>query len=154
MKHYAHRIRILAIALLGLVPFDSTWSAATSAVISGPITITDRGLVRGIATETTFVFRGIPYAAPPVRELRWQPPQPAALWRGVRDATRNSKITAHSRLRRSELKARRKTACTSTFTRHSRISKTSFRYCDLSWCTSMEVASSWEKATTTIRLDS
>lgn len=31
------------------------------------------------------VFRGIPYALPPVGELRWKPPQPAAPWDGVRD---------------------------------------------------------------------
>lgn len=34
------------------------------------------------------VFRGIPFAAPPVGSLRWRPPQPAARWAGVRDATR------------------------------------------------------------------
>ncbi|WP_242538596.1 carboxylesterase/lipase family protein [Trinickia acidisoli] len=32
-------------------------------------------------------FRGIPYAAAPIGELRWKPPQPAAAWGGVRQAT-------------------------------------------------------------------
>jgi para-nitrobenzyl esterase len=34
------------------------------------------------------IFRGIPYAAPPVGNLRWRPPQRAASWSGVRDATK------------------------------------------------------------------
>jgi len=33
------------------------------------------------------VYRGIPYAAPPVGDLRWKAPQPAASWKGVRQAT-------------------------------------------------------------------
>lgn len=32
------------------------------------------------------VFRGIPFSAPPVDELRWRPPEPAAAWSGVREA--------------------------------------------------------------------
>jgi para-nitrobenzyl esterase len=32
-------------------------------------------------------FMGVPFAAPPVRALRWKPPQPVASWTGVRDAT-------------------------------------------------------------------
>ncbi len=50
---------------------------------------TDRGKVRGklSADGQVRVFLGIPYAAPPVGELRWQPPQAAQKWHGVRDAT-------------------------------------------------------------------
>ena len=44
------------------------------------------GRVRGFADRGTHAFRGIPYAAPPVGELRWQPPQPVEPWDGVRDA--------------------------------------------------------------------
>ena len=37
--------------------------------------------------EDIRVYRGIPFAAPPVGDLRWRPPQPAEPWDGVRDAT-------------------------------------------------------------------
>jgi para-nitrobenzyl esterase len=50
--------------------------------------VTEQGLLRGTATDTTVVFRGIPYAAAPVGNLRWRPPQAPARHRGVRDATR------------------------------------------------------------------
>src|SRR6202042_1902086 len=45
------------------------------------------GAVRGVANGAVDEFLGLPYAAPPVGALRWQPPQPAASWAGVRDAT-------------------------------------------------------------------
>ncbi|MEJ2146618.1 MAG: carboxylesterase family protein [Acidobacteriota bacterium] len=50
---------------------------------------TENGLVEGITLPSGIhAFRGIPYAAPPVRELRWQPPQPVEDWEGVRPADR------------------------------------------------------------------
>src|SRR5580704_15877360 len=49
---------------------------------------TDKGKVEGALTADGKVvaFKGIPFAAPPVGDLRWQPPQPAAKWKGVRAA--------------------------------------------------------------------
>lgn len=47
------------------------------------------GIVEGVPDgEGIHVFRGIPYAAPPVRDLRWRPPQPVEPWEGVRPADR------------------------------------------------------------------
>jgi para-nitrobenzyl esterase len=46
---------------------------------------TDSGLVAGSGT-TVRAYKGIPYAAPPVGDLRWKPPQPVKPWNGVRVA--------------------------------------------------------------------
>lgn len=50
---------------------------------------TERGNVHGktINLGKVRAFLGLPYAAPPVGDLRWRPPQPPAKWMGVRDAT-------------------------------------------------------------------
>ena len=50
----------------------------------------DTGLVQGVQLDDESglrVYRGIPYAAPPVGKLRWRPPQPPVSWDGVRSAT-------------------------------------------------------------------
>src|SRR5499425_1279890 len=52
-----------------------------------PVVATDLGPVRGVATGTMQEFLGIPYAAAPVGDLRWRPPQEHARWNGVRNAT-------------------------------------------------------------------
>ena len=48
--------------------------------------MTEYGLVQGVAETDLTVYRGIPFAAPPVGDLRWRAPQPAARWAGVRPA--------------------------------------------------------------------
>lgn len=54
----------------------------------GDLVTTASGPVRGVVGGTTRVFSGIPYAAPPVGPLRWQPPRPAASWSQPRDASK------------------------------------------------------------------
>ena len=50
---------------------------------------TDAGLVKGTtsADGRIRIFKGIPYAAPPVGDFRWKEPRPPAAWEGTRDAT-------------------------------------------------------------------
>ncbi|MFC1900346.1 carboxylesterase/lipase family protein [Chloroflexota bacterium] len=48
------------------------------------------GIVLGESCSEIYVFRGIPYASPPVNELRWRPPDPMTPWRGVRECTNYS----------------------------------------------------------------
>ncbi|OQB32345.1 MAG: Para-nitrobenzyl esterase [Bacteroidetes bacterium ADurb.Bin174] len=54
--------------------------------INGPVIKTSSGQVRGEFVGNESVFKGIPFAAPPVGEFRWRPPQPVIPWEGVRDA--------------------------------------------------------------------
>lgn len=59
------------------------------AQIAPPHVRVAQGELEGTATGMgPFVFKGIPYAAPPVGDLRWKDPQPPAAWSGVRDATK------------------------------------------------------------------
>ena len=62
-------------------------SAIAVAAIDQPVKL-DTGSVSGMPGKNAEVrvFKGIPYAAPPVGDLRWKPPQPAAKWDGVRAA--------------------------------------------------------------------
>jgi len=85
------RLGAAAIAFSALVAgaLAATASAAPAAPRSPGarlIVTTTGGTLRGTTAGPADEFLGIPYAAPPVGPLRWQPPQPAAAWTGIRDA--------------------------------------------------------------------
>jgi para-nitrobenzyl esterase len=59
-----------------------------AAVLQPPAAVVkiDTGELQGAVADGVIAFKGIPFAAPPVGELRWRPPQPVANWTGVRGA--------------------------------------------------------------------
>jgi para-nitrobenzyl esterase len=76
---------IAAVCSLSMLTAGSAHAGSaenTAAVITTPA-----GALRGVEHGVVDVYQGIPYAAPPVGDLRWRAPQPAASWTGIRDAT-------------------------------------------------------------------
>ncbi len=68
----------------------SSLQSDLAAAFADPVEI-DTGFVSGTVLgdvgDEVRIYRGIPYAAPPVGDLRWKPPQPAAPWSGIRECT-------------------------------------------------------------------
>ena len=58
-----------------------------------PITQTTAGRLQGALEDGLAVFRGVPFAAPPIGDLRFRAPQPHPGWDGVRDATESGPIS-------------------------------------------------------------
>lgn len=58
---------------------------------------TRQGVARGVTLAGVEAWRGLPYAAAPVGDLRWRSPRPAAAWEGVRDAARFGPVAWQSR---------------------------------------------------------
>jgi para-nitrobenzyl esterase len=58
----------------------------TDAASAADRVTTSNGVVEGAAAPSGVrIFKGIPFAAPPVGDLRWKPPQPAKPWDGVKE---------------------------------------------------------------------
>lgn len=85
MRSVIPRMLVVAASLIVLTAVTSPVPASAGL---GSLTVsTDKGVVAGAEADGVDRFLGIPYAAPPVDGLRWQPPAPAAGWSGVRSAT-------------------------------------------------------------------
>ncbi len=80
MKHQIVGKAFILVLLLSM-------SMASLAASSAPQVKTRAGVIEGKVEGAAHAFLGIPYAAPPVGELRWKPPAPAAKWSGIRKAT-------------------------------------------------------------------
>jgi para-nitrobenzyl esterase len=77
-------LRLLA---AGLAAAAAMAAVAAPAYAQDPALVeTDDGWLRGTVGDRTREFQGIPYAAPPVGELRWAATEPVEPWEGVREA--------------------------------------------------------------------
>ena len=68
--------------MLAIVIAAAPWMS----VAAGTTAKVEQGALQGTKEDGLTVYRGIPFAAPPVGDLRWRAPQPAAQWDGVRPA--------------------------------------------------------------------
>jgi len=83
----------LRFALLALVGSAGFISASLAQIVEQPVpgdpVVTDGGRLAGkLLPSGVRVYFGVPFAAPPVRELRWREPQPVKPWQGVFNADR------------------------------------------------------------------
>ncbi len=62
------------------------FSCANTAIASIESAAVTGGIIKGRIVDGIGIFRGIPFAAPPVGDLRWQVPKPVVAWQGIRDA--------------------------------------------------------------------
>ena len=73
--------RLLLCSLAGLAVIGCTAAPETPGMVR-----VDSGELQGVVEDGVVSYKGIPFAAPPVGDLRWRPPQPVEPWTGVRQA--------------------------------------------------------------------
>src|SRR5277367_3460219 len=75
---------LIGVLLLVILPATSAVTLAQNP--KTPKTPTDSGSISGVSEGGLTVYKGIPFAAPPVGDLRWRPPVHVAPWTGTRKA--------------------------------------------------------------------
>jgi len=78
-----HRRKALAASVATLL---LTLGATQAQAQTGPVATTTLGQVQGVTTNGVTAWKGIPFAAPPIGDLRWRAPQLPRAWSGVRPA--------------------------------------------------------------------
>eukprot|EP01036_Dinobryon_divergens_P006605 gene6605-8771_t len=76
------RSRHTAVALLGVI---AAAASIVPALAQSPEVSINQGILIGSQDGNVSSFLGIPYAAPPIDQLRWQPPAQAPSWSKLRD---------------------------------------------------------------------
>ena len=77
------RLALLSLPLILLVG---------TSLLADDVVVVEGGKVSGVASNGVRSFKGIPYAAPPVGDLRWRAPQPVVPWQGIKNCDQFSSI--------------------------------------------------------------
>ena len=86
----AHARILLSLAILAV------FAAVAVQAASEPEVKIDTGKLKGKSDGTITAFLGIPFATPPVGDLRWKPPAPVK-WNGTREATSSARAACKAR---------------------------------------------------------
>jgi len=81
--HGAARLGVWVSALFAIALLPACGAQGVADPLNVSVT---GGQVRGVETGEVITWKGIPFAAPPVGELRWRPPQPVPAWQGILNA--------------------------------------------------------------------
>ncbi|MCF0187131.1 MAG: carboxylesterase family protein, partial [Bacteroidaceae bacterium] len=91
-------MKIFQTMVLATLALTACTSGQKPEEIENPILSIEGGQVQGVICDSTdvIVYKGVPFAAPPVGELRWKKPQPVVAWEGVLQANdfRNASVQA------------------------------------------------------------
>jgi para-nitrobenzyl esterase len=81
------KLTLLGLCFLTTIVQRSVAQSQPASAAATTVVRVDTGQLQGVVDDGVVSYKGVPFAAPPVGDLRWRPPQPAAQWTGVRQAT-------------------------------------------------------------------